>query len=316
MGFRILFAAILLWPAVAFAQADNEQRLADIRSELALLQDQIQGLRNELIQATPAETGVANAGPLMVRVDAMEEELRTLTGQVEQLRFRIEAVVTDGTNRIGDLEFRLTELEGGDFSTLGETRPLGEGSTTAATAQPLPDAPLALPQDETPIAGLSDKSVDGSIRPRLRDGGASIQQTAALATDPVVTQPPMEDGFDAALTAYREGRYTEAITGFDGYIQTQPDAARAHEAAYWKGEALAAQGSWNLAARSYLDAFSGAPQGPKAPESLLRLGVSLGRLGQFNEACQTLSEVGKRFPDAGGGIADRTQSEMRALNCL
>ena len=300
----VLMVLGLMMPVAALAQATDEQTYAEIRAELDLLKSQIQGLRNELITATPEETGVANAGPLMVRVDQMEEELRTLTGQVEQLGFRIDSVITDGTNRIGDLEFRLTELEGGDFSTLGETRPLGEGA----------QAPLALPDAGGQIAGVAPQAVDGTIRPKTRSGSDAQPVTPIPVAETQDTVAPA-GGFDAALAAYRAGNYTEAIVGFDGYIQTNPGGPQVSEAAYWKGEALAAQGSWNMAARSYLDSFSGAPQGPKAPEALLRLGVSLGRLGQFNEACMTLGEVGKRFPNAGGDLADRTASEMRALNC-
>ena len=312
---RVFLVLALIWPGAILAQTADEQTYAEIRAELDLLTQQMQQLRNELIQATPRETGVANAGPLMARVDSMEEELRALTGQVEQLRFRIDTIVADGTNRIGDLEFRLTELEGGDFSTLGDTKPLGEGSAAAAPAPQ--DAPLALPTEDSQIAGVAG-AIDGTVRPRLRDGAANVQETAALSTDaplPEVTDAPTPAGFDAALAAYKQGRYAEAISGFESYIQAQPASLQVPEAMYWKGEALAAQGSWNLAARSYLDSFSGAPQGAKAPEALLRLGVSLGRLGQFNEACLTLGEVGKRFPNTGGDLADRTASEMRALNC-
>ena len=37
------------------------------------------------------------------RVDAIESELRQLTGAVEELQFRVETIVEDGTRRIGDL---------------------------------------------------------------------------------------------------------------------------------------------------------------------------------------------------------------------
>ena len=62
---------------------------------------------------------------MLERVQNIETELQRLTALSEELQFRVERVVQDGTNRVGDLEFRLVELEGGDISTLGETTTLG-----------------------------------------------------------------------------------------------------------------------------------------------------------------------------------------------
>ena len=67
------------------------------------------------------------------------------------------------------------------------------------------------------------------------------------------------------------------------------------------------------AARAYLEAFSGAPDGPRAPVSLLRLGAALGLLGQTQEACVTLAEVGTRFPAA--PEAAEAATAMQGLGC-
>ena len=61
---------------------------------------------------------------MLERVQNIETELQRLTALSEELQFRVERVVQDGTNRVGDLEFRLVELEGGDISTLVKPRPL------------------------------------------------------------------------------------------------------------------------------------------------------------------------------------------------
>ena len=55
----------------------------------------------------------------------MESELQRLTSKTEELENRVNRIVADGTRRIGDLEFRLVELEGGDVGALGQTSTLG-----------------------------------------------------------------------------------------------------------------------------------------------------------------------------------------------
>ena len=129
-----LVLALSLSVAVPLSAQEQSRSLEDIRKEIESLSSQITGLRSELV-ATTAASGTTTSGSPLLRLDAIEGELRSLTGQVEELRFRIDQVVKDGTNRIGDLEFRLTELEGGDPSTLGQTRTLGgeQSGTEAAT---------------------------------------------------------------------------------------------------------------------------------------------------------------------------------------
>ncbi|WP_444430224.1 hypothetical protein ACTTAM_01800 [Rhodobacter capsulatus] len=61
-------------------------------------------------------------------MDTMEAELTRLTAMTEQLKDRVDKVVKDGTNRVGDLEFRVCELEEGcDPSSVGQAQPLGGG---------------------------------------------------------------------------------------------------------------------------------------------------------------------------------------------
>ena len=66
------------------------------------------------MNTTGGVQGSGGGGTLLSRVDAIEAELRRLTGLTEELQIRIDRVVSDGTKpEIGDLEFRLCELEDG-----------------------------------------------------------------------------------------------------------------------------------------------------------------------------------------------------------
>lgn len=80
-----------------------------------------------------------------------------------------------------------------------------------------------------------------------------------------------------------------------------------------RGDALEGLGDVREGARAFLSAFTLSPQGPLAPEALFKLGAALGRLGQTQEACVTLAEVGVRFPGA-AVIAD-AQNAMRNIGC-
>ena len=107
--------ALLLWSPVAFvlafatpmsAQQPKEQTLADIRQELTVLFVEVQRLRTQL-STTSAPGTVVSGDTVLERLDAIEQEMRRLTAITENLELRVQRVVVDGTNKVGDLEFRL-----------------------------------------------------------------------------------------------------------------------------------------------------------------------------------------------------------------
>ena len=103
------------------ASADS---LADMRQDLADLLYETKRLRLEL---TATQVGdVPNDGALLDRTAAIENELQRLTGQTEELAYRISAIVRDATQRIALLEARICAMEPGcEVTQLGATLPLG-----------------------------------------------------------------------------------------------------------------------------------------------------------------------------------------------
>ncbi|MCA3437929.1 MAG: tol-pal system protein YbgF [Rhodobacter sp.] len=264
---------LLLLPFAATAQDDRSQTLADLRSELALLTQQVTGLRQELVATGASQPGLGG-GSALQRIDAIEAALSQLTSKTEALEFRINKVVTDGTNRIGDIEFRLTELEGGDVAALPATPPLGGEAGTAAA--PALTAPVA-----------------GADAPELAVGEQA--------------------DFDRAREVLGTGDFRAAADLFKTFTETYSGGPLSADAYFLLGEALSQVGETADAARAYLESFSGTPDGPRAPEALLKLGQSLGTLGQVPEACVTLREVGVRFP--GSAPAGQAATAMQGLGC-
>ena len=125
--------ALLLTPLPAFAQ---EETLADIRQQLTGLFVDVQRLRRELSTTGGLNAGVTGNTPLD-RLNAIEAELQRLTSKSEELEFRVNRITADADNRIGDLNFRLCELEAGcDIGQLDDT-PLGGLQTPSVPTTPI-----------------------------------------------------------------------------------------------------------------------------------------------------------------------------------
>ncbi len=268
---------MVLWPVGVTAQQD--QTLADIRQELTVLYVEMQRLKREL--STTGGPSVATGGNTVLdRLGSIEAELQRLTSKTEELEFRVNRIVEDGTNRIGDLEFRLVELEGGDIGALGETTTLG-----------------------------------GDIGGTVTTGGGAVAPVSPVTPQISETQLAVgeEDDFKRAQSALAEGRYQDAADQFAAFSANYPGGPLAAGASLGRGEALEGLGDTREAARAYLDSFSADPTGPVAAQSLFRLGRALGALNQTSEACVTLSEVGIRFP--GDPAVAEAEQAKRALAC-
>ena len=279
---RWLFALTLLLPLPALAQ--DAQSLADVKAELAQLAAQFLTLKQELVSSGAAANGSAG-GDALQRLDAIEAALTKLTAKTEEVELKLNSVVSDGTNRIGDIEFRLCELtEGCDPAALPVTPDLG-ALASGAPAAAAPDATVAAPA--TPKAAAATEGVELALNEQA--------------------------DFERAKAVLDSGDFLGAADLFKTYAQSYPGGPLVPQADLYRGDALSTAGDTAGAARAYLDAFSASQTGPLAGQSLTKLGKSLGKLGQGPEACVTLAEVGKRFP----GSADEATAKaaMVAQGC-
>ena len=269
-----LLASVLALPAAA----QQEETLADIRQQLAVLRVEMQGLMREL-NTTGGPNVSVGGSTVFDRVNAMESELQRLTQATERMSFRIERVAQDGSTRIEDLRFQLCELTTDcDIATLPNPGPLGgaeEGASdgTGAAPAPVEDAPA---------------------------GGASLASGEQAE-------------FDAAKAAFDAGDDAAAAAAFGTFLAAYPTGPLSEDARFYQAQAYANAGQDAEAARAYLETFSATPEGPRAPEALVGLGTALGALGQTDEACLTLSEVAVRFPDS--PQVGQAQSAQAGLGC-
>lgn len=227
----ILCLGLTLWPLAGVAQ-DRAQTLADIRAQLQQLSSEISGLNGELMSTgAVARPGGAD---MLQRIEIMESELMRLTGRAEELEMRINRVVKDGTNRVGDLEFRLTELEGGDVSNIPATRPLG-ADRTEAPAAPAPAQPKVIAGEKAELDRARGVLGQGDFRRAadLLETYAASWPNGELIGEMLFLRGEALDGLGDTAQAARS--YLESFTSY-------PDAPQAPEALFRLGRNLARLG--------------------------------------------------------------------------
>ncbi len=242
----------------------------DLQYRLSIIDAQLADIRARLGVAPSTGGGAPATGAgsdVILRLNRLEAEIRMLTGKIEQMEFEQRSVAEDATRRFGDIEFRLTELEGGDISILAPVQPLGGGGT-------------------------------GSV----------------VAAGPEVSISERGD-LDRAIEDVKQGRFDLGEDRLRGFLTVYPGSPLEGEALYWLGESQFVRGAFQNAARSYLNGYNADRGSAIASKNLYRLGVTLGRLGQLNEACLTLREVRNQFPTGPADTLNAADAESSALNC-
>ena len=254
--YGVVLALALFGPVQA-----QELTLEDVRGDLAVLSLQLEALRSELSATGNTNLSSRDAASALVRIDEVSADLRAALGRVEALEIKVQQVIDDGTRRVGDIEFRLTEIEGGDTSLISSSIPLG----------------------------------------------GTEAQTEVISSE--------RQSFNAAKKALEEGDGASASSQLAAFLASFPDGPLTSEARFLQGEALAMQGDYQNAARSYLSGFSGAPDGKFAPLSLFGLSVSLFELGQADQACLTLAEIQIRYADISDDLTRSILEQRGAMSC-
>lgn len=283
------------------------------------------------------------------RIGQLEEEIRSLNGRIEEMSFQLLQMQEQIRKFQEDNEFRFQDLENngsskksgaletprttdqasvtpevtdspttavpesGDMAaadpavpgaapppaTLGQILFDENGNPIGATAQAEPGANATLPGVETGVADQGDSGFDGNA--------AGGQQTASLSNP--------GDLYQSAYGHVLSGDYGLAEQEFRDYLEAFPEGDKAADASFWMGEAQYSQGKYGDSAKTFLNAHQTYGKSPKAPEMLLKLGMSLGALDNKETACATLREVTKRYPQASAAVKSKVASEQSRFGC-
>lgn len=206
--------------------------------------------------------------------------------------------------------------------------PMPLGSTPASpplpareAAEAAPVRPQALPraaiEDEDPDAeGAApgyDEPVD--LRPPARTGAIPVPAPRpAESVAATRTGDPAAD-YETAVELYRSKQYEQAEMGLRQFIQSHPRDNRVAGATYWLGESYLARGRNREAAEQFLKVSTDYARSSQAPDAMLKLGVTLNALGAREQACATLAELDRKFPNAGSGVRQGVAREQKRARC-
>lgn len=253
-----------------------------------------------------------DAAELFLRLDRLEAENRRLNGAVEEMTFQIRRLEDQLKRQQADYDLRFRDLEQGRPGARPQAPAAQQGSATPqsnrrqdafdpAQAPASPGAPRPL----TPGAGGDITAPIDVTRPRV-DGAA-----------PVATGPrgDARSDFDAARALIQRGDNEGAEGAFREFLRAYPRDRRVADATFYLGESYLNRTRYREAAEHYLTVTSKFSNAPRAPEAMLKLGISLRGLGAKAEACGTFEQVPRKYPNASGAIRAAVEREKARAQC-
>ena len=157
------------------------------------------------------------------------------------------------------------------------------------------------------IEGLNEDIQTETVIQPLIDSSASLENLEVFSRE--------EELYMSALELFESGQTNMAEQRFSEFIESFPTSVKLSAALFWRAETRVKDENWIGAANDYLESFTINPDGETAAKTLFGLGVSLGAIGEKEQACLTLDEVGSRFENIERTLLVEIVKAKNLLNC-
>ena len=254
----------------------------------------------------------------LVKLSELEEQIQRITAGHEETLFNLQKVSERLEKMQKDTELRFSEL--GVKSTV-QSNSNNQQNSSANTSQ----VQAALKQ----FPGTSKmqdfgKVMDSTGSNNLKSG--EKQETRAISPAPVVKTATVSkeqmlpkgnpgEQYKFATDLIKIGDYEKAELALKEFIDKNPTHPLAGSAQYWFAETYYIRQLYHDAAAAYLDGYQKFPKSDKAPQNLLKLGITLAELGEKEQGCLMLVGVEKQYPKADKSIIQKAKYETSKFKC-
>ena len=236
----------------------------------------------------------------LLKLNDIEDQFRELTNKFEEVNFKLDKLSSRVTKIQSDSQLRFIDLE----NLNGEVKKI----------------PSVLPGSSKPkdfganpgysISGLPDKQETSSI-----ESAQTVILEEPEKKESLLPNKPPKDQYEFAVSFMKIGDYETAEFALKEFIEKNKDHDLAGNAQYWYGETFRIRQLYSDAATAYLDGYQNYPKSKKAPDNLLKLGITMVQLGEKDQGCKMISGLKKEYPKASKSVLQKAQYEQKKFKC-
>ncbi len=311
--YRILLPVIIILVANTISAEEEEIYLKAISDQIQVITKDLKTLEKAVYQKSDVvslkPSSLLSSDGLnedimtkhLLKLNEIENQFRELTNKFEEINFKLDKLSTRVTKIQSDAQLRFSDLEKGSISATTEKQQILPGSTK--------------PQDfgAAPAYQTSNLPKEQSIN--------SVESAQTVITQEPETRESLlpdksaEDQYEFAVSFMKIGDYETAEFALKEFIDKNKDHDLAGSAQYWYGETFRIRQLYSDAATAYLDGYQNYPKSRKAPDNLLKLGITMVQLGEKAQGCKMISGIKKEYPKANKSVLQKAQYEQKKFKC-
>jgi tol-pal system protein YbgF len=226
------------------------------------------------------------------KLQELRNDMATLRGQLEETNHLIELQETKITKLEQQLATTLKELTPSKAAPSNPSIPNNDANPSIVPSTPI-ITPMAVGSMATPPASLTPED---------------IVANEIKALDP-------QGAYEKSRTYISQGEYDKAETALKTFVEAFPEHELTGAGYYYLGELYYIQKKFKEAVGIFAEGYKAQPKGSKAPDSLLKMAQCFDALNQSKEACATLAQLHKSFPNLDTGPASTAKKLGNHLKC-
>ena len=236
----------------------------------------------------------------LLKLNEIEDQFRELTNKFEEVNFKLDKLSTRVTKIQSDTQLRFSDLENNE-------------SEVMQTKKSLPGT--SKPQDFGANPGYQTTNLPSKQSINSVESAQTVITEEPEKKESLLPDKPPAEQYEFAVSFMKIGDYETAEFALKEFIEKNKDHDLAGSAQYWYGETFRIRQLYSDAATAYLDGYQNYPKSKKAPDNLLKLGITMVQLGEKDQGCKMISGLKKEYPKASKSVLQKAQYEQKKFKC-
>jgi len=315
--FFLQILVIFFFVNISFAQQDKMNELLD---RLEKIQKDIQTLEKAVYSKNPtlsSDNVIVNEALTrqLTKISELEKQIQEMTSKFEENNYKIQQL-SDRLNRVSnDNQIRLQQLENNKVVS-DKVNPSKEVTIEKKT-------PL-IKKNETNILNSEEVIVEEEISSDkekinqekiVESENIKLKEKVNKPKTKVLPKVSISEQYKYAMNIMKSGDFEKAEIAFKEFVDTHSKHELAGSAQFWYAETFYIRQLYDDAAVAFLEGYQKYPNSPKAPENLLKLGVTLAELGEIDQGCKMIMNLKKAYPKTDASILQKSSYEKKRFNC-
>ena len=248
----------------------------------------------------------------LLKLSEIENQFRDLTNKFEEINFKLDKLSNRLTKLQSDNQLRFEQIE----KTMGNVVSTGAANLSENNTDKDKILPgTSEPQDLGSISYKDMTTSETTQQTQSVDSTSTVLLESVESVEKLLPEGSAEDQYEFATSFLKVGDYNTAERALKEFVQSNPNHELAGNAQYWFAETFRIRQLYVDAASAYLEGYQKYPKSEKAPDNLLKLGVSLVQIGEKDQGCMMITSLEKEYPEASQSILQKAKYEEKKFEC-